>query len=457
MAPPPRPRLTPPTAAPAPPSQAPPNAAPAAPRIDPRAHAELDRSTGARTTAPPRLTLPTAASSPPSAAAATAQTPPNATPETPRASPPFPAPGRPTLTTSSCTAEVAEGGHVFHVHQYSLLKFRGVGMPVRSGAFDVGGHSWAILFYPAGSHDSADGQHHVSVYLELLTPDAVVPAWFDLRLMDQSSGQWHSLLGRLHAVFDTTFPTLHHEPRCWGEPSCSGSNLETPEYVRNGSLAIRCDVGVVTPRLWEAQPVTPMITQAPPPPPGLPQDLGRLLDEKGGCDVTVRVRGEAFPAHRAILAARSPLLRKKLLDAAATDKAKTKTKTRPPPSVEITLDNDMEPAVFKAVLHFIYTDELEVPPVADDGGEGTAEFLRRMFLAADGCGVEALKWHCESLLCGILSKRTLSATMAFAERHRCDRLRAACAAAVGNFSAGPKRGRDDGMGDSEAYKRLRKN
>jgi speckle-type POZ protein len=362
---------------------------------------------------------------------------------------------------------VAEGGHAFLVHNYTLLKSLGVGMPVRSGAFDVGGHSWAILFYPAGSDASADGQHHVSVYLELLTPDAVVPAWFDLALMDQSSGQWHSILGGgggLHAVFDST-------NWFWGEPSCRGSDLETPQYVRNGSLAIRCDVRVVTPRLWEArpvapmitQPVTPMITQAPPPmitqapappsPPGLPEDLGRLLEDKHGCDVTVRVRGEAFPAHGAILAARSPLLRKKLLDA---DKAKTKTKTRPPPppSVEITLDNDMEPAVFKALLHFIYTDNLEVPPppvAGDDGGEGMAEFLRRMFVAADGCGVEALKWHCESLLCGILSNRTLSATMAFADRHRCGRLRAACAAA-----AGPRRGRE-GMGDSEACKRLKKN
>jgi speckle-type POZ protein len=206
-----------------------------------------------------------------------------------------------------------------------------------------------------------------------------------------------------------------------------------------------------------------MITQAAPQPPGLPEDLGRLLEDKHGCDVTVRVRGEAFPAHGAILAARSPLLRKKLLDAAAaTDKAKTKTKTRPtpPPAVEITMGDDMDPAVFRALLHFIYTDDLEVPPpVADDGGEGRAEFLRRMFLAADGCGVEALKWHCESLLCGILSNRTLSATMAFADRHRCDRLRAACAPAVGNFPAGPKRGRDDGMGDSRAYnyKHLKKN
>jgi speckle-type POZ protein len=352
---------------------------------------------------------------------------------------------------------VAEGGHAFLVHNYTLLKSLGVGMPVRSGAFDVGGHSWAILFYPAGSDASADGQHHVSVYLELLTPDAVVPAWFDLALMDQSSGQWHSILGGgggLHAVFDST-------NWFWGEPSCRGSDLETPQYVRNGSLAIRCDVRVVTPRLWEArpvapmitQPVTPMITQAAPQPPGLPEDLGRLLEDKHGCDVTVRVRGEAFPAHGAILAARSPLLRKKLLDA---DKAKTKTKTRPPPppSVEITLDNDMEPAVFKALLHFIYTDNLEVPPppvAGDDGGEGMAEFLRRMFVAADGCGVEALKWHCESLLCGILSNRTLSATMAFADRHRCGRLRAACAAA-----AGPRRGRE-GMGDSEACKRLKKN
>src|SRR4051812_18594882 len=59
--------------------------------------------------------------------------------------------------------------------KYSLLKTRDVGMPVWSGNFDVGGYRWKILFYPAGAEAHSGGQHHVSVYLQLLTANVCGP------------------------------------------------------------------------------------------------------------------------------------------------------------------------------------------------------------------------------------------------------------------------------------------
>lgn len=159
--------------------------------------------------------------------------------------------------------------------------------------------------------------------------------------------------------------------------------------------------------------------EAPPPGPGMSKDFSKLLEDKDGKAVTVHVGGEAFHAHWAVLAARSPVLRKKLLDAATTDE------TTPPSPIEKTLDDDMEPVVFKAMLHFMYTDELPPDAQGHDDDE-TAELARRLFVAAEGCGIERLKRLCESLLYTNLSKRTLRATMEFAEQHRCDRLRAAC-------------------------------
>lgn len=47
----------------------------------------------------------------------------------------------------------------------------------------------------------------------------------------------------------------------------------------------------------------------PPPPSDVGDHLGRLLDRADGSDVAFVVGGEAFPAHRAVLAARSPVFR----------------------------------------------------------------------------------------------------------------------------------------------------
>jgi speckle-type POZ protein len=245
--------------------------------------------------------------------------------------------------------------------------------------------------------------------------------------MDKSTGRFQSLFGdpgdkpRRYAVF-STFPTKlplppHHPPRCWGVPSWREFNLEEPTYIENDSLTIRCDMSVIMPL---RVPETKTLTQIQAPPRSLPMDIRGILETKDGKDVTVLVRGEAFPVHRTVLAARSPVIKQKLLDA-TTDEA------GPPPSVEISMDDDMDPEVFKALLHFIYTDEL--PPdakVRDDGADETVEFVRRLFIAAEGYGIERLKGICESLLCRDLSKRTLKATKEFAVRHRCDKLRAAC-------------------------------
>ena len=415
----------------------------------------------------PRSTQATASSAPSAAPTLVPKAPaspvaaevlPKAEPASPRISP-FSAAVSPTLTSSSCWTEAVEGGHLFHIHQYRLLKYHDVGNFVRSDTFDVGGHSWALLFYPVGSEAASGGQHHVSVYLQLMTPNVQVRALFDLRIMDQSTGGWHSLFDldagvdrpRRHAVF-STFPTnrpLHHPPRCWGVPSLKASNLDTPAYIKNGSFTIRCDMTVIKPPRVSK---TKQLTRIEAPPPGLSKDFGRLLEEKNGKDVTVRVGGEAFRAHWAVLAARSPVLRKKLLD--AVDETK-------PSSIVITMDEDMEPAVFRAMLHFMYTDELPPDNEGHDGGDyKTAEFVRRLFVAADRCGIDRLKQLCESLLYRNLSKRTLKATMEFARQHRCDKLRAACVRLHAACYPSNKRGHegaDADTGDSEDCKRLKKN
>lgn len=79
--------------------------------------------------------------------------------------------------------------------------------------------------------------------------------------------------------------------------------------------------------------------------------LGNLLLAGEETDVEFNVEGESFAAHRNVLAARSPVFRAQLYGLVGTDNRSC-----------ITVE-DIEPGIFKALLHFIYTDSL--PDIQD--------------------------------------------------------------------------------------------
>ncbi|KAF0899720.1 hypothetical protein E2562_022566 [Oryza meyeriana var. granulata] len=69
----------------------------------------------------------------------------------------------PLNTMSTHSTELVKGTHQFTVAGYSLQKRKATGHFIRSGSFEVGGYSWAVLFYPAGCKEEG----HVSVFLDL--------------------------------------------------------------------------------------------------------------------------------------------------------------------------------------------------------------------------------------------------------------------------------------------------
>ncbi|GJN09604.1 hypothetical protein PR202_ga27625 [Eleusine coracana subsp. coracana] len=68
-----------------------------------------------------------------------------------------------------------------------------------------------------------------------------------------------------------------------------------------------------------------------------------LLEDKEGADITFSVGREKFPAHKVVLFMRSPVLKGQLLGP-MRDKG-----------TDIVTVDDMQPEVFRALLHFIYT------------------------------------------------------------------------------------------------------
>ena len=107
-------------------------------------------------------------------------------------------------------------------------------------------------------------------------------------------------------------------------------------YVANGWVTIVCGVIVVRER----------DDPLPVPSSDIGDHLGQLLDTADGSDVSFIVDGKKFTAHRAVIAARSPVFKAELFGTMAEATMS-----------HITLE-DIQPAVFEVLLRFMYTDVL---------------------------------------------------------------------------------------------------
>ena len=80
--------------------------------------------------------------------------------------------------------------------------------------------------------------------------------------------------------------------------------------------------------------------------------------------------------------------------------------------------DDMEPRVFKALLHFIYTDAL-----LEVHEEDKIVMAQGLLVAADRYAMERLKLICADMLCNYINDaRTAITTLDLADKHGCRRL-----------------------------------
>ena len=186
--------------------------------------------------------------------------------------------------------------------------------------------------------------------------------------------------------------------------------ISNSAYLKDDCFAARFDI--IVSKEFRAEDTPRFVTV---PPSDLHQHLGRLLSSGAEADVTFRVGGETIAAHRLVLAARSPVFTAELFGPMREER----TTGRP-----IQID-DMEPGVFGAMLHYIYTDSLP-EAAADTGGDAAAVMAQHVLVAADRYGLERLKLICEDRLCDFISTGTAAATLALAEQHGCRGLKEAC-------------------------------
>ncbi|XP_034356706.2 TD and POZ domain-containing protein 4-like [Arvicanthis niloticus] len=135
----------------------------------------------------------------------------------------------------------------------------------------------------------------------------------------------------------------------------------------------------------------------------LPDDLGELWESSLFTDCCLLVGGQEFRAHKAILAARSPVFR------AMFEHEMKESLTN---QVEI---QDLDPQVFMEMMDFIYTGKV---PHLHSHSMATG-----VLAAADKYGLEGLKVMCEDELCGNLSVENAAHTLILADRHSTEQLK----------------------------------
>ncbi|KAL6659220.1 hypothetical protein ACP70R_003260 [Stipagrostis hirtigluma subsp. patula] len=314
------------------------------------------------------------------------------------------APQRPrTRTASMCTAaETARGTHSFKIAGSCLHRGLGVLQSLRSATFAVGGHSWYILYYP-------DGYEHRGEAARVL---------FDFRLVTPATGLSSSVYSG-QMVLNTA-----HSPAAGTDKFIKKSDLQALGYLVDGCLEIECDVTVIVADDIDV------------PPSDMLDDIAKLLDTEEGADVTLKVQGEVFRAHRIVLSMRSPVFKAELYGPMSNNREKS-----------ITV-KDMQPSVFKALLHFIYKDSL--PAMDDLEGAKKEEMVRHLLVAADRYAMERMKLMCENILCKRIDVESVATTLALADQHHCNKLKDACIRFINSSNR---------MGDvaaSQGYKHLKR-
>ncbi|XP_039855416.1 BTB/POZ and MATH domain-containing protein 2-like [Panicum virgatum] len=294
-------------------------------------------------------------------------------------------------------------------HQFKLnfeeTKHVAIDHVVCSGDISAGGHLWRIECFPRGRRKKKDEAEHLSLFLNHLSEADDALAVFEAFVMvDDRDGASSSSSHRKRCAHIYTPKGSSKSDRGWPlfvERSVLGSLCLT-----DGSFVITCVVKILRLALDDV------------PPSDIRSQLGALLDSADGSDVSFAVGGEEFPAHRAVLAARSPVFKAQLLGSMADAKM-----------ASIVL-HDIAPATFKLMLRFIYTDTFPA-----DGLLTTAtENLRDLLAAADRYALDRLKLLCARKLWDVVSTETIATILACAETYNCPELRKKCV----NFFADEK-------------------
>ena len=386
-----------------------------------------------------------------------------------------------------------------------MLKGIGDGEPVASDRFTVGGHEWVLLFYPDGKRSTSDpnapspaDDPYAALFVALIgegpRPQGVVTsvngrvvrAFHRFTLVDQSAeGARHITKGRQRDQGAVKISCARQDPNA---RNCHGyrkfvrrSVLESPNngYLKDDTIVFRYEIELVVTSggaLNRPKQLAPAIDVGAFP--TLGDQIRTLLTEDADkTDVVFEVEGERFPAHSLVVAARSSAFRAMLRTGAEMREG----------SEGIIRIGDVRAPVFRALLQFLYSDELpdgtgrntshefsarrgdaedagkqselgvarrrafanrggagpgsggaggaasslslgnaNASSAADTAGELDVAMTQHLLVAADRFDLTRLRAMCEAKLCDTVEVETAATTLALAEQNHALALKQAC-------------------------------
>ncbi|XP_076431435.1 speckle-type POZ protein-like [Peromyscus maniculatus bairdii] len=265
---------------------------------------------------------------------------------------------------------------------------------IRSPTFSIGANDkWCLKVHPKGVDvESAD---YLSVYLVLLSCQKS-PVWakFQFLMLSMEGETTH---GESKPIVSRFEPGVE-----LGYKKFILRNFLlsfAPWLLPDDKLTLLCKVSMVD----DSMPISdqnrkprihvPRCTLA--------EELGELWENSQFTDCCLVVAGQEFQAHKAILAARSPVFRAMFQH----DMEESRKN-----GIEI---HDLEPQVFKTMMDFIYTGKA---PDLDS-------MAAAVMAAADKYGLERLKVMCEDALFRDLSVENAAHTLFLAHLHRARQLK----------------------------------
>jgi speckle-type POZ protein len=324
-------------------------------------------------------------------------------------------------TASTHRTAVLRGTHQLDIIGYSRRRRLGTtDNTVRSGSFEVGGFLWALVCRFQENPAGAKGVTLASIFLELSrneTDEAVVAA-ASVRIDDPSgTGRW--LSAEWCSEESNVFPRRSRRAVAWELAVPDAFREHEARYVDADAdrLTLHCVVDVF--REESAEGATSWNCQVSvPPPPSLGKDIQMLREKMWWPDVTFVVDETKIQAHKLVLAMRSPVF-------AAEFRGGMKERTTQ--SIRVA---DMSASTFRAMLHFIYTDELPKPKKKGCRLAMAQDLLE----AADLYDLERLRLMCENILSESITVDNLMATLMLVHnRHSCHQLEASCVSFMASY------------------------
>lgn len=188
---------------------------------------------------------------------------------------------------------------------------------------------------------------------------------------------------------------------------------ETSGLLPDDKLTIYCEVNVVSEAKEYSGQVSPFQSRVPAC--RLPDDLEDLFKSQELSDVTICANGKEFKAHKAILAARSPMFRGMF----SHDMKETKYNR-----VEVP---DVHPDVLQEMLRFIYTGKSLLEPKLQNKEQKEQEREQHLAIellqAANKYQLDRLKLICEEALNKTLSADSVAEILALADLYNAAQLK----------------------------------